>query len=124
MDFNQFRKPREPLFSIHASDDGSVALYLEEQDAIKDVLEDVVGQWDYKLLGELQGYVNESVKAENHFEHLETARNNFEQGAIKLVHMSEEEALNLAQDIIKTIKVSRYMREERREVNLGLRVVK
>jgi hypothetical protein len=121
---NLTKPVRDPLFSIHTSDDGTVALYLEEQDAIKDVLEDVVGQWDYKLLMELQGCVNQSVKAENYFENLETCRNNFEQGAVKLALMTEDEALNLAQDIIKAIKVSRHMREERREQVLGLRIVK
>ena len=124
MDFNQFKKPREPLFSIHTSDDGSVAIYLEEQDAIKDVIEDVVGQWDVSLLGELRGCIDGSWKNEDYFENLETCRSNFEEGAIKLIHMSEEEALNLTQDIIKAIKISRHMREERIAVNLGLRVVK
>lgn len=118
------KQTRDPLFSIHTTDDGTVALYLEEQDAIKDVLEDVVSQWDYKLLMELQGCVNQSVKAENHFENLETCRSNFEQGAVKLALMTEDEALNLAQDIIKAIKVSRHMRDARREQVLGLRVVK
>jgi hypothetical protein len=37
--------------------------------------------------------------------------------------MTEDEALILAQDIVKAVKVSRQMREARIE-NLGLRVIK
>ena len=57
------KKPREPLFSLHNHSDGHIALYLEEQDAVKDMLEDVVGNFDHKMLMELQGICAESVKA-------------------------------------------------------------
>lgn len=107
------KKSRDPLFSIHTTDDGAVALYLEEQDAIKDVLEDVVGQWDYILLGELQGSVNASIKSEDYFENLERTRSNFEQGAIKLASMTETEALILAEDLIRAVKFGRIGREAR-----------
>ena len=123
MNFSPTKKSRDPLFSIHTADDGSVALYLEEQDAIKDVLEDVAGQWDYTIFDSLRGCIDASVKSENYFENLENCRSNIAEGAIKVAHMTEDEALILAQDIVKAVKVSRQMREARIE-NLGLRVIK
>ncbi len=41
------KQAREPLFSIHNHSDGHIALYLEEQDAVKDLVQDVV--WAYEL---------------------------------------------------------------------------
>ncbi len=40
------KQPREPLFSIHNHSDGHIALYLEEQDAVKDLVQDVVGAYE------------------------------------------------------------------------------
>ena len=37
---------RDPLFSIHTHSDGRIALYLEEQDAVKDLVQDIVGAYE------------------------------------------------------------------------------
>jgi hypothetical protein len=111
MNTDQFKKTREPLFSIHNHSDGHIALYLEEQDAVKDMLEDVVGNFDYKMLMELQGICAESVKAEGHFDRLETARENLGDGAPLLCSMTEHEALILAEDLIRAVKFARIGRE-------------
>ena len=100
------------LFSIHTTASGSVAIYLEEQDAIKDLLEDVVGQTEILDLDELQATGRESVKTEGHFERLDNARDAFAELAIKVAHLSREEALDLAADIIRAIKFHDVMTEK------------
>ena len=100
------------LFSIHTTDQGSIALYLEEQDAIKDLLEDVVGQTEISNLDELQGIGRESVKADGHFERLDNARDNFDEMAVKIAYMTRDEALDLAADIIRSFKFYDIMKEK------------
>lgn len=102
-----------PLFSIHTTDSGSLALYLEEHDAILDLLEDVVGQTELSDLDELQAVVNESYKVEGHFEQLDVARSNFGEMAIKIAYMTREEALDLAGDIIRAFKLYDVMKQEK-----------
>lgn len=100
-----------PLFSIHTTDDGSLALYLEEQDAIVDMLEDVVGQTEISDLDELQAVCRESYKAEGHFESLDIARSNFQEMAVKIAYMTRDEALDLASDIIRAFKLYDALKE-------------
>lgn len=100
-----------PLFSVHTTDGGSMALYLEEQDAILDLLEDVVGQTEISDLDELQAVGRESYKAEGHFEQLDVARSNFGEMAIKVAYMTRDEALDLAADIIRAFKFHDAMQE-------------
>jgi hypothetical protein len=111
------------LFSIHTTAQGSVAIYLEEQDAIKDLLEDVVGQTEILDLDELQATGRESVKTEGHFERLDNARDAFAELAIKVAHLSREEALDLAADIIRAIKFHDVMTEKENTFT-GLKAVK
>lgn len=101
-----------PLWSIHTTDSGSVALYLEEQDAILDMLEDVVGQTDILNLDSLQAVVNESYKAEGHFKQLDIARSDFNEMAVKVAYMTRDEALDLAADIIRAIRLHDVMQEK------------
>ena len=110
------------LFSVHTTDDGALALYLEEQDAILDLLEDVVGQTELSDLDELQAVGRESYKAEGHFEQLDIARSNFGEMAIKVAYMSRDEALDLAADIIRAFKYHDAMQE--RTSYPGLKAVK
>lgn len=100
------------LFSVHTSANGSVALYLEEQDAIKDLLEDIVGQTEILDLDELQATGRESVKTEGHFKRLDNARDAFDELAVKIAYLSREEALDLAADIIRAIKFHDVMTEK------------
>lgn len=104
-------KPRN-LFSIHTTDHGSLALYLEEQDAIKDLLEDVVGQAEISDLDELQAVGRESYKVDGHFERLDNARDLFGEMAIKIAYMTRDEALDLAADIIRAFKLYDVMKDK------------
>lgn len=108
------------LFSVHTTYDGSLALYLEERDAILDLMEDVVDQAELSELDELQAVVRESVKVEGHFERLDTAREEFGDMAIKIAYLTRDEALDLAADIIRAFKFHDVMQEKEQK----LRVVK
>ena len=120
---NLKKQTREPLFSIHTTDDGSVALYLEEQDAVKDLVQDIVGAYELDDLDLLRHSADRSVKAEGYFEHLDNARDNLSENAPLLCKMTEDEALNLAQDIITAIKLHR-INKQARETYPELRLIK
>jgi hypothetical protein len=105
---------REKLFSLHNHLDGHIALYLEEQDAVKDLVEDVVGWFDTEHLIELRNAALVPIKAEGYFERLDNARNNLGLTAPLLANLSEDEALVLAEDLIRAVKfncISRKARE-------------
>ncbi|MEI8286502.1 MAG: hypothetical protein WCG15_04285 [Actinomycetes bacterium] len=105
------KQPRQPLFSIHNHSDGSIALYLEEQDAVKDLVQDVVGAYPLDDLDLLRHSADRSVKSENYFEHLDNARENLSENAPLLCNMTEDEALILAEDLIRAVKFGRISRE-------------
>ena len=102
---------RDPLFSVHTHSDGRIALYLEEQDAVKDLVQDVVGAYSLSDLAELRGAADRSVKVDLYFESLDAARDELTENAPLLYNMSEEEALILAEDLIRAVKFARIGRE-------------
>lgn len=103
-------KTRKPLFSVEPAIDGTFQLYLENQSAVADLLEDVVGWYDLETLDTLKTIVAESIKAEDHFERLETIKGQIDSGAPCIASMNEEEALNLAKDIINAVRIQRFER--------------
>jgi hypothetical protein len=98
---------RDPLFSVHTTDSGKVCLYLEEQDACLDVVEDVLNFNEINELDELKGAAFASLKEEGAVERLDRARANLPEMALKIAIMTEDEAFNLCQDIISSIKKRR-----------------
>jgi hypothetical protein len=98
---------RDPLFSVHTTDSGKVCLYLEEQDACLDVVEDVLNFNEINELDELKGATFASLKEEGAVERLDRARANLPEMALKIAIMTEDEAFNLCQDIISSIKKRR-----------------
>jgi hypothetical protein len=98
---------RDPLFSVHTTDSGKVCLYLEEQEACIDVVEDVLNFNSINDLDELKGAAFTSLKEEGAVETLDKARNNLPEMALKIAVMSEDEAFNLCQDILLSIKKRR-----------------
>jgi hypothetical protein len=98
---------RDPLFSVHTTDSGKVCLYLEEQEACIDVVEDVLNFNSINDLDELKGAAFTSLKEEGAVEALDKTRNNLPEMALKIAVMSEDEAFNLCQDILLSIKKRR-----------------
>jgi hypothetical protein len=104
------KQAREPLFSIHNHSDGHIAIYLEEQDAVKDLVQDIVGAYVLDDLDLLRGAADRSVKADGYFEELDNARDNLGENAPLLCNMTEKEALILAEDLIRAVKFGRMSR--------------
>lgn len=98
---------RDPLFSVHTTDSGSVCLYLEEQEACIDVVEDVLNFNSIDDLDALKGASSASLKEDGVVEALDRARNDLPEMALKIAIMTEDEAFNLCQDIITSIKKRR-----------------
>ena len=123
MNLDQFKKARDPLFSVHTHSDGRIALYLEEQDAVKDLVQDVVEAYELQDLDLLRGAADRSVKENGYFEALDNARDNLRENAPLLCNMSEQEALILAEDLIRAVKFARIGREAK-DYYRALRAVK
>jgi hypothetical protein len=105
------RTTREPLFSVHTHSSGAIALYLEEQDAVKELVQDIVGAYEVSDLDFLKATAAEHYKSEFYFENLESARQNLPDNAPLLCNMSEDEALVLAEDLVRAVKLARISRE-------------
>jgi hypothetical protein len=120
----EMSRVRDPLFSVHTTDSGSICLYLEETDACIDLVEDVVGQVELQQLDELQAANRTSFKAEGYVEQLDQARDEMPEMALRIAIMSEDEAYNLCQDIITSIKKRRIFNADEMSTKVAkLRVV-
>jgi len=98
---------RDPLFSVHTTGVGAVCLYLEEQEACVDLVEDVLNFNSIDNLDALKGASSASLKEDGVVEALDRARNDLPEMALKIAIMTEDEAFNLCQDIITSIKKRR-----------------
>lgn len=98
---------RDPLFSVHTTDSGKVCIYVEEQDACLDIVEDVLNFNDIDDLDELKAASFASLREEGAVDRLDRARAQLPEMALKIISMTEDEAFNLCQDIITSIKKRR-----------------
>ena len=98
---------RDPLFSVHTTDSGAVCLYLEEQEACVDLVEDVLNFNSIDNLDALKGASSASLKEDGVVEALDMARNDLPEMALKIAIMTEDVAFYLCQDIITSIKKRR-----------------
>ena len=88
------------------------------------MVEDVVGQVELQQLDELQAANRTSYKAEHYVEQLDQARDEMPEMAILIASMSEDEAYNLCQDIITSIKKRRVFNADEMSTKVAkLRVV-
>ncbi len=103
---------REPLFSVHAGINGEFALYLEEQDANLDMLEEVL---DSVAIVDLAGLKEASsvpfLKSMDAAIHLDRVRAGMPAVVTKVAHLTEAEALTLAEQLIMTVKEARVLRQ-------------
>jgi hypothetical protein len=118
-------KMRDPLFSVHTTDQGKVFLYLEEQDAVVDLASDVVNCFEVRDLDELQAANRRNLREDGAVEALDKARDAMPDAAILIASMSEDEAFNLCQDIISSIKKRRIFDADEMATRVAkLRLVK
>lgn len=118
-------KMRDPLFSVHTTDQGKVILYLEEQDAVIDLATDVVTYFSISDLEDLLIANRANLRDDGAVEALDRARDSMPDAAILIASMTEDEAFNLCQDIISSIKKRRIFDADEMATKVAkLRVVK
>lgn len=101
---------REPLFSVHIGVDGEFALYLEEQDANLDMLEDVLEQVNVIDLAGLKEFGSvEALKEKNSAYRLDAVRAGMPMVVARIAKLTEAEALTLAEQLIMSVKTSRAL---------------
>jgi hypothetical protein len=98
---------REPLFSVHGSD-GRFAIYLEENDAVLDLIEETGKEVHADYISDLAVYGRiENLKTEEGFERYSRHRDKLDPTALLIATMSEDEALTLAEQILITVRAVR-----------------
>ena len=101
---------REPLFSVHSDGQGEYAIYLEERDAILDLLEDVVDQVNVIDLAGLKEFgCVDALKEIDAASRLDRVRAGMPDVVVRIIKLSEAEALTLAEQLIMIVKESRAL---------------
>ena len=96
------------LFSVHNASDGSLAIYLEEQEANLDLLEDVVAQVPLLALSRLAEHSGlDSLRSIESARLLDKVRAQLPDVCVKVASINEEEALALAEQLIMAVKFAR-----------------
>lgn len=105
---------RRPLFSVHTNDEGRIALYLEEQDAVLDLLEEAgkEANGDYIAALHRAAHINEVSKDSSNWLEYDKLRQALPATVLLIASMSENEALDLAQDIVRNVAARRMPRLE------------
>lgn len=92
------------LFSVHNSATGAVVLYVEETEANLDLIEDVVAQVPMLCLARLRDH---QLKDGPLAEELDCIRGQIPNFVTKVASMTEAEALDLAEQLIDSVKFAR-----------------
>ena len=105
---------RRPLFSVHSNDEGRIALYLEEQDAVLDLLEEAgkEANGDYIAALHRAAHINEVSEDSSNWLEYDKLRQILPPTVLLIAQMSENEALDLAQDIVRNVAARRMPRLE------------
>jgi hypothetical protein len=105
---------RHPLFSVHNNDAGKIALYLEEQDAVLDLLEETgkEANGDYIAALHRAAYIHKISPDSSEWLEYERMRQLLPATVLLIASMTENEALDLAQDIVRNVAARRSPRLE------------
>lgn len=97
-------KYRAPLFSVHGNE-GRVSIYIEEDDAVLDLLEDVGREVDSRFIEDLVIYGRmANIKTPDGLEQYLKHRNQLHTVSLRIATMSTDEALDLAQQILIIVR--------------------
>ena len=97
-------KYREPLFSVHGNE-GRLAIYLEEQDAVVDLIEETGKEVHPDYIADLADYGKiENLKTEEGFDRYSKHRDKLDPTVLLIANMSQDEALTLAEQILITVR--------------------
>lgn len=99
---------RRPLFSVHVNDEGRISMYLEEQDAVLDLLEEGGKEATGDYISALtKAGAALAISTDKGWLHYEQKRQELDRTVLLIASMSEDEALDLAQDIVRIVAVRR-----------------
>ena len=97
-------KYREPLFSVHGNED-RLAIYLEERDAVLDLIEETGNEVHADYIADLAVYGKiQNLQTEQGFDRYTKQREKLDATAILIATMSADEALTLAEQILITVR--------------------
>jgi len=109
-------KYRDLLFSVHGNE-GRLAIYLEEQDAVLDLIEETGREVHPDYIADLTHYGKvENLKTEEGFNQYTKHRNKLDETVLLIAMMSQEEALTLAQQILTTVRAIKEEQSPRLEL--------
>ena len=92
------------VFRIFISNDGSYFLYLEEQDACVDLIENISDEIEVTDFAEIKKASRADLRDDFATMRLENARKNLPPMALKIAKLTERELLDLAQEIIQVVQ--------------------
>ena len=109
-------KYREPLFSVHGNA-GRLAIYLEERDAVLDLIEETGKEVHADYIADLAVYGKvENIRTEEGFDTYSKHRDKLDPTVLLIAMMSEDEALTLAEQILITVRSMREPAMPRLEI--------
>ena len=109
-------KYRDPLFSVHGNE-GRLALYLEENNAVLDLIEETGKEVHADYIADLAVYGRvENLKTEEGFDTYSKHRDKLDPTVLLIANMSQDEALTLAEQILITVRAMKEPAAPRLEI--------
>lgn len=100
------------VFRIFISNDGSYHLYLEEQEACVDLIENISDEIEITDFAELKKASKADLRDDFATMRLDSIRRNFPPMALQVAKLTERELLDLAQEIIQVVQDRHKIRLE------------
>jgi hypothetical protein len=100
------------IFRIFISNDGSYYLYLEEQEACVDLIENISDEIELSDFAEIKKASKADLRDDFATMRLDNVRRNLPPMALKVAKLTERELLDLAQEIIQTVQDKNKIRLE------------
>jgi hypothetical protein len=100
------------IFRIFISNDGSYHLYLEEQEACVDLIENISDEIEVSDFAEMKKASKADLRDDFATMRLDNVRKNLPPMALKVAKLTERELLDLAQEIIQTVQDKNKIRLE------------
>lgn len=100
------------IFRIFISNDGSYHLYLEEQEACVDLIENISDEIEVSDFAEMKKASKADLRDDFATMRLDNVRKNLPPMALKVAKLTERELLDLAQEIIQVVQDKNKLRLE------------
>jgi hypothetical protein len=100
------------IFKIFIGNDGSYNLYLEEQEACVNLIENISDEIEISDFAEMKAASSANLRDDKATLRLDNIRKNLPPMALKVAKLSERELLDLAQEIIQVVQDKNRVRLE------------